>query len=207
MKIDKHPDDVRTICHYQSLLAQHGESHRSLGWGSRESQQKRFEILAGIGMAAGDRVLDVGCGLADLNAWLIEHRPGVGYSGIDFTPGMIEKAQARFPNAKILNKTVFDLDLSIASFDYLVASGIFFLLREKPRQCMESAIVQMFNFATKGIAFNSLSAWAKDKVQGEFYAEPTDVITFCKKLSPYVVFRHDYHPADFTVYVYRSLPI
>jgi SAM-dependent methyltransferase len=206
MNIDMRPDDLKTICHYQSLLHKHGESYRSLDWGSRESQIKRFEILAGIGVGPGDRVLDVGCGFADFNTWLIEHRPGVEYSGVDLTPGMVEKAQARFPNATILNKTIFDLDLAIASFDYLVASGIFYLRNENPMQYMESTIAQMFNFANKGIAFNSLSAWSKDKIDGEFFAEPADVMIFCKKLSHYVVLRHDYHPSDFTVYVYRSLP-
>ena len=200
-------DDQKNIKVYESLLAEHGETYRALDWGSRESQQKRFEVLAGIGISAGDRILDVGCGLADLNAWLIEHRPGVKYSGIDLTPGMAERAQSRFPTVQILNKTIFDLDLSIGSFDYLFASGIFFLRKENPRQYIESTIVRMFNSATRGIAFNSLSAWARAKVDGEFYAEPVDVVNFCKTLSPYVVLRHDYHPADFTVYVYRSLSI
>ena len=207
MKMGMHSDDKKTIALYQSLLAEHGETYRALDWGSRESQQKRFQVLADIGVTNGDHILDVGCGLADFNAWLIENRSGVEYSGIDLTPEMAERAQARFLNAKILNKTIFDEELPKGPFDYLVASGIFFLRKESPRQYMESTIEKMFKYATRGIAFNSLSAWSNDKVDGEFYAEPADVINFCRKLSPYVVFRHDYHPADFTVYVYRSLPI
>jgi len=202
-----HPDDKRTISLYQKLLEEHGETYRALDWGSRESQQKRFEVLAGIGVNKGDRILDVGCGLADFNAWLIENRPGVEYAGIDLTPGMVERAQTRFPNSKILNKTIFDKDLPVGPFDYLFASGIFFLRKENPKEYMESTIVQMFNSSNRGIAFNSLSAWAGDKDGGEFYAEPAEVINFCKKLSPYVVLRHDYHPADFTIYIYHSLPI
>lgn len=200
-------DDEKIINRYHSLLSEHGETYRSLDWGSHETQQNRFEVLAGIGVTEGDRILDVGCGLADFNAWLIEHKPGVEYSGIDLTPGMVEKAKARFPDANILNRTVFDAALPIGSFDYLFASGIFFLRTEKPRQYMESTIAQMFKSATKGIAFNSLSAWAQHKFVGEFYAEPCEVVAFCKKLSPYVVLRHDYHPADFTIYVYRALHI
>ena len=200
-------DDEQTVALYESLLREHGETFRALDWGSRKSQQKRFDVLAGIGITAGDRVLDVGCGLADLNAWLIEHRPGVEYSGIDLTPGMVERARSRFPNAKILNQTIFDQDLSIGPFDYLIASGIFFLRKENPKEYMQSTVIKMFNSSTRGIAFNSLSTWANHKVDGEFYADPVDVLDFCRKLSPYVVLRHDYHPADFTVYVYRSLPI
>lgn len=200
-------DDEQTIARYESLLTEHGRTFRALNWGSRESQQKRFDVLAGVGITAGDHVLDVGCGLADFNAWLIEHRPGVDYSGIDLTPGMVERARSRFPNVTILNKTIFDEDISIGPFDYLIASGIFFLRKKNPKKYMEDCVLKMFNSATKGIAFNSLSTWAKYKTDGEFYAEPADVLDFCRKLSPYVVLRHDYHPADFTVYVYHSLDV
>lgn len=203
MKKALHPDDEKTISHYQSLLKKHGETYRALDWGSLESQQKRFEALAGIGMAAGDRVLDVGCGLADLNAWLIEHIPGVEYSGIDLTPGMVKSAQARFPNVKVSNNTIFDLDSSFKTFDYLVASGIFVFRQENPRDYMFSTIKAMYKICTKGISFNSLSAWARNKSPNEFYADPANLIDFCKIITPKVVLRHDYHPADFTVYMYK----
>lgn len=203
MTTEMHSDDQKTIVLYESLLAKHGETYRALDWGSFESQQKRFEVLAGIGIAAGDRILDVGCGLADLNAWLIKHRPGVDYSGIDLTPGMVKSAQSRFPNVKISNNTIFDLDSSFQPFDYLVASGIFVFRQENPRDYMFSTIKAMYKICTKGISFNSLSAWARNKSPNEFYADPASLIDFCKIITPKVVLRHDYHPADFTVYLYK----
>ena len=203
MTIEMHPDDLKTIALYQGLLAEHGETYRALDWGSRESQLKRFEVLADIGIAAGDRILDVGCGLADLNSWLIKHRPGVHYSGIDLTPGMVMSAQARFPNATISNNTIFDLDLPTRSFDYLVASGIFVLRQESPEDYLFSTIKTMYESCAKGIAFNSLSIWADDQSLNEFYADPVSIINFCKKITRKVAFRHDYHPADFTIYMYR----
>lgn len=196
-------DDKRNINVYEALLAEHGETYRALDWGSRQSQQKRFEVLADIGISAGDRVLDVGCGLADFNAWLINHRPGVEYSGIDLTPGMVERAQARFPNTKILNKTIFDEELPIGPFDYLVASGIFVFRQESPDDYLFSTIKMMYSLCIKGISFNSLSFWASEKSPSEFYADPANVINFCKSLSHKIVLRHDYHPADFTIYMYK----
>jgi len=203
MTAEMHPDDQKTIALYQALLAEHGETYRALDWGSRESQHKRFEVLADIGIAAGDRILDVGCGLADLNAWFIEHRPGVDYSGVDLTPGMVQAAQARFPNAKIFNKTIFDLDLPSRSFDYLVASGIFVFRQDRPEDYLFSTIKTMYESCAKGISFNSLSVWSGEKSPNEFYADPISIITFCKNITRKLVFRHDYHPADFTIYMYR----
>ena len=198
-----HLDDERTILFYQALLEKHGDSFRALNWGSAESQRKRFQVLSDIGIKSGDKILDVGCGLADFNAWLVERVPGVNYSGIDITPSMVQAAQKRFPDEVITNNTIFDTEIGIDVFDYLVASGIFFLRKEEPLKHMESVVSAMFQKSVKGIAFNSLSAWASAKTEQEFYADPHEVIEFCKKLSPHIVLRHDYHPADFTVYVFK----
>jgi hypothetical protein len=54
------------------------------------------------------------------------------------------------------------------------------------------------------LAFNSLSNWANDQEANEFYADPVQVLNFCRELTPWVVLRHDYHPRDFTVYMYKT---
>lgn len=197
-------DDQRNINLYQSLLTEHGNSFRSLDWGSRESQIKRFEILADIGVSAGDSLLDVGCGLADLYEWLQKNKPGVNYSGIDITPEMVTRAKARFPDVDLSNATIFDPKYSGKLYDYVVASGIFFFRKENPMDYMVRVINSMFRISRKGIAFNSLSAWAKDRTDGEFLADPYDVIEYCRTLSPYVKIRHDYHPSDFSIFLYHE---
>lgn len=204
MKDETKIDDQRTIGFYQAMLAEHGDTYKALDWGSRESQLKRFEVLADVGIMSGDHILDIGCGLADFNAWLIKHKPGVRYSGIDITPEMVEQARCRFPNIDISNMTLFDLDSDLGIYDYLVASGIFFFRKEQPKRYMKESISHMFELSKKGIAFNTLSSWKKDKINSEFYASPIEVINYCKTLSPFVVLRHDYHPGDFTIYVYKK---
>ncbi len=196
-------DDKRTVLFYQALIEKHGNSFRALNWGSAESQRKRFEVLSEAGIKSGDSILDVGCGLADLYAWMLEQNLVVNYTGIDITPSMTQAAQNRFPNTVITNSTIFDTELSIDIFDYVVASGIFFLRKEDPMGHMEKVVSAMFKKSVKGIAFNSLSAWASVKTEGEFYADPQKVVEFCKKLSPHIALRHDYHPSDFTVYVFK----
>jgi len=62
----------------------------------------------------------------------------------------------------------------------------------------------MFSLATSAVAFNTLSTWAQDQEAGEFYADPLKVVEFCRTLTPWVVMRHDYHPRDFTVYLYKT---
>lgn len=54
--------DKRVIRHYDDLLARHDADHAKAGWGSAESQARRFEVFLDIGDLSGSRVLDVGCG-------------------------------------------------------------------------------------------------------------------------------------------------
>jgi hypothetical protein len=69
---------------------------------------------------------------------------------------------------------------------------------------MQSMIERMFALATRAVAFNSLSTWSSDQQAGEFYADPLQTVQFCRELTPWVVLRHDYHPRDFTVYLYKT---
>jgi hypothetical protein len=127
------------------------------------------------------------------------------YHGIDITPKMVELASSRFQTAKFEVGTIPQTEQKEA-YDYVFASGIFYLVEDEPLLNMEQTIREMFARCKKGIAFNSLSSWAAQQTPGEFYASPADTIDFCKTLSPYVVLRHDYHLADFTVYIYKENP-
>ena len=61
--------------HFSSRMARYGSSDARGVWNSRDSQQSRFEILAGAFDLNGQTVLDVGCGLGDFAGFL--HERGV----------------------------------------------------------------------------------------------------------------------------------
>jgi hypothetical protein len=69
---------------------------------------------------------------------------------------------------------------------------------------MLTTIEKMFQLSKKGIAFNSLSTWSKKINKNEYYADPLELISAIKtKLSKKIIFRHDYLPNDFSLYVYK----
>lgn len=199
-------DCEQQISFYEGLLAQHGISHRSLNWGTVVSQQRRFRALADLADLNGTSVLDVGCGLGDFWVWLSSRQVPVDYTGIDLTPAMVEKARERLPARRFIVATPESMP-DVELFDYVVASGIFYLQTIEPEQYFRSTITQMFALARRGIAFNSLSTWAAQVDAGEFYADPLRTVEFCRTLSPWVVLRHDYLPHDFTVYIYKEQPV
>jgi ubiquinone/menaquinone biosynthesis C-methylase UbiE len=196
-------DDNKNIKLYDSLLKNHNLCYQSLNWGSKESQEKRFQVLTEIGIKQGDTVLDVGCGLADYYSWLTLNFGTVGYQGIDITPSMVEACKKKYPRIDFSIGTVFNVPVEPSSIDYVVASGIFYLRKENPQYYLEKTIAKMFSIAKKGIAFNSLSTWTQKQELSEFYADPLLVVKFCQSLSNKVVLRHDYHPGDFTIYLYH----
>ncbi len=197
-------DDQRTIQLYSRLIDRYGVDVRALDWGSRESQQLRFSVLADVGPLHGSEILDVGCGQGDFYGWLMQQVVTLNYQGIDITPGMIAIARQRFPQARFSPGNLLAPEEPRPAVDYVFASGIFTHRQIEPMAFLQRMTEAMFRLCRRGIAFNCLSTWAPDPEQGEFHADPLEAIAFCRSLSPWIVFRGDYHPRDFTIYVYKS---
>ena len=173
--------------------------HRGVKWASAESQRIRFEVLCEI---AEDffksSILDVGCGLGHLIDYLLSNQFSGLYKGIDTVDQMIVASKKRYP--------LFDFETNVldsiqnAAYDYVIASGIFTFVNWPS---MQSTIEKLFLCSKKGVAFNSLSAFAIEKEAEIFYPDPRSVFEFCKKITSNVVLRQDYMPHDFTIYLYR----
>ena len=195
-----------TIERFSARLAEFGPGHRALDWGSAAGQQRRFEMLASIGIVNGASVLDVGCGLGDFWEWLGRNGYKVRYTGLDATPALLDVAVARHPHAEFVLGSILDARaLDGRSFDYVVASGLFYTYRLGGYTWMHAAIEAMWRHASCGLAFNSLSTWSPEAESTEFHADPCEVLGFCRKLSPWVDLLHSYHPRDFTVHVLRNV--
>jgi SAM-dependent methyltransferase len=198
-----HKDNDRNVRIYSERVALHGYDVKALGWGSRESQVRRFEVLSEVGKLSGSNVLDVGCGLGDLYAWIRRKRLRVRYTGVDITPGIVDKARARFPKTQFRVCDVLDRSQPVAVHDYVMSSGIFTHRGASAFEFLEAMVRRMFDLSKHALAFNCLSGWAEVKERGEYHADPLKVVSLCRNLTPRVVLRHDYHPRDFTVYLYR----
>jgi len=200
-------DDRFTIAHFSRLLSRHGQSHRSLEWRSQEAQQRRFAVLAEIGLRDRHTVLDVGCGTGDLVHWMLHHDlTPRDYLGLDITPAMVEAARARFPEHRFLRGCpLTDPDLLDDRYDWVLASGIFAHRYEDPEAYMHRMIGAMLERATLGVAVNSLSSKAPNAAQWTmFHANPEATLAWARTVAPVAVLREDYDPHDFTLYLYQS---
>jgi SAM-dependent methyltransferase len=188
---------------YNRLVDQYGHTPRACDYGCADSQITKFRVLSEVMDLAGKRVLDVGCGFADFAGYLFERFDSINYVGIDISPRMIEEAKRLRPNLDVRVCNILD-ETFREEFDVVTANGIFYLLGDEASHLMHHIIRRFYGLARCAVAFNSLSSWVPVQEPGEFYADPLETLGFCRTLTPWVVLRHDYHPRDFTVYLYKG---
>jgi SAM-dependent methyltransferase/RimJ/RimL family protein N-acetyltransferase len=198
-------EEIETAKRYAELYQSHGLDYRSLDWGSKNGQELRFQILSEIEDLNNKKILDVGCGLGDFLGWTRKNDINIEYTGIDLTDAFINEAIAQYPDDRFIRASILDkTSLKNQKFDYVFASGIFATYQKGGMFNMKDCLDRMWSLCSKGIAFNSLSSWAVSRDEDEFYADPLLVIEIVKEFSSKIIFRHDYHPRDFTVYVLRE---
>jgi SAM-dependent methyltransferase len=200
---DWHETKATIEDYYKSLIEGFGTSPRACDYGHPNSQQIKFEVLAGVKVLNRKTVLDVGCGFASFASYLSARYAHVEYTGIDITKDFVDYAKNLNP---ILDLKVLDImeEDPGSTYDLVTANGIFYLLGESAEEKMQALIKRMFELCREAVAFNSLSSWCLDQESNEFYADPVRTVEFCRTLTPWVTLRHDYHPRDFTVFLYKD---
>lgn len=184
---------------YLNCLSKNTDDHLSVNWGSKVSQQKRFEILMGISEDFNiSSIIDVGCGLGHFADFLKDRNFQGDYYGTDILNEMVENAQKRNPDLKFKKENIFDC--GNGAYDYVVMSGIFTVANPT---IFQSMILEAYRVCKKGVAFNSLSSWATQKDEGEFYLDPINSLKFCSKITSKLTLKHDYLPHDFSIYMYK----
>jgi len=183
-----------SIDFYKNLL-ETKNGVEALGWKSKESQEIRFKILAGIGSLHNKSILDVGCGYGDFYFYLNDET--IKYTGYDFNPEIIKIAKNKYPNIELT--TSFPDKM----FDWIFASGIFNIQAKDWDKISKELIVKMWEHCNLGIAYNMLSIYAEKKDPVSHYADPLNEIKFCEKLTKKYILRSDYKINDFTIYLYK----
>ena len=194
---------ARIATYYGELVREYGHDVRACDYGRPQSQEIKFRVLSEVMPLDHCRVLDVGCGFGDFYHYLTARFSDVRYQGIDVCPAMVKEARRIKPELDVQVANVLDY-VQKEPTHLVTANGIFYLLGEEAWPLMQRIVARMFDQGQIAVAFNSLSSWAEDKEEGEFYADPLEVVEFCRSLTPWVTLRHDYHARDFTIYMYKA---
>jgi SAM-dependent methyltransferase len=191
---------------YGERWREFGYDTRSLGIGSRASQEERFRVLAAIGDLQGASVLDVGCGFGDLLTYLERKDVSVRYTGIDIQSSFVEEARRRNPRSEFVCTDIekFPPD---RRFDYVLISGTFNVkFRDDQEEWVFRMLGRLFAMAGRGLGINLLSTYYDPGHFREdmFYCEPERAFAAAHAITRWVILRHDYLPHDFTLYLYQK---
>jgi len=198
-------DDIST--HYRRLLAEHGDTPQAVQYSSAQSQERRFEILAGVGDLQQKRIFDFGCGTGQLGQYLQRQGIECEYFGTDIVDEFLALCKNKFPQGNFEKFSYF----SGMQFDYIFIGGVFNNKMASNKKLYEDTLRSLFPMCREGIAFNMMSAYVDYQDSELFYEYPENVFGFIKReITPFVTLRNDYEvklgvvPFDFTVYAYRS---
>jgi len=194
---------------YKVLLERYGDNPETAQWSSRETQEKRFEILAEIDDLNETSILDFGCGTGHFATYLKSKGVEFSYTGVDIVEEFFEIGRKKNPSSRFGVLENFENE----KFDYVFISGVFNNKRRNNRKFYQESLKKLFGLCRKGVAFNMMSTYVDYKDAGLFYEPPERVFRFVKQeLTPFVCLRHDYEvkpgvvPFEFAVYAYRLTP-
>ena len=195
-------DDIET---FFDSLTEHGDTHKGVGWPTRENQAIRFENALRL-IEPGDRpftVNDFGCGLAHMYEFIRDRGlPMSAYRGYDLSEKSLEVARERLGDDAELIRA----DHLTENADYSFACGIFNTRLEAGdeewSEFMKSVVLDLSEHSDRGFAFTSLSTYVDYTEPQLFYADPLEWFRFCKEeISSRVSLLHDYPIYEWTICV------
>ena len=189
---------------YEDRLEKYGHSYKTVGWGSRESQELRFNILFRNVDIENKSILDLGCGLGDVIDYL--NNAGVSnyqYIGVDISDKLIDQAKRRHKgeNIKFIVKNIIDDELPKA--DVVIASGMLTFNIEYNRVNIESIMKKIFQSSRELCAINFLSSYVDFELEKNLHFSPEKIFSYAKNISNFVSIYHDYPLYEFTVQLRR----
>jgi SAM-dependent methyltransferase len=152
--MSRHDDEIaaRLRDYFGACLARYGDDPRGVDWQSAEAQRARFAALLQIGDLDGATVLDAGCGLGHLYAYLREQGIQARYCGCDLSTAHIDAARAAHPEARFIAADVHNV-LAAEQFDYVIACGLLHLRVPRWQRWAWDLVLTMYAGCRYGLAF------------------------------------------------------
>jgi SAM-dependent methyltransferase len=194
-----------TLAHYQKNFKKYGVDAKSLAWGSRGAAHQRFRAIWKEIDFDNRSVLDVGCGFGEMAKFLHKRYQSVKYTGVDIVPEFTAQAKVNHPYFNFETRDYFS-DPIDERFDVVMASGTLNSnLDEGNMEFRRQAIKVMFEHAKKVCVFNMLGGHPQPETPESsniWYADSLEILKYCMSLTRRVVLRANYHPRDFTIFMY-----
>jgi len=186
---------------YTRAAARTRGKFESLLWASPDTQRARFDALCRIVNMNGARVLDVGCGRADLLEHFVRRNVHPAeYVGIEAVPELVavaREAAARSPVARIVQGDfVMDAERLFAGAEVVVVSGA---LNTVPADTFHRVLRAAHAAAGRCVAFNFLCSSSLAAADYLYWHRTDEVMAFARTVTPVVHKLEDYLEGDCTI--------
>lgn len=200
---------MKSLNIYKQKFKEFGVSPQALQWKSKGAAHQRFRQFWSEIDFDDKNVLDVGCGFGEMGNFLTKRYKNVTYKGVDIMSEFIENGKKIYPQLNLETADYFGQPKP-ELFDTIICSGALnsnFGTEEENKKFRKDAIKTMFDHTTNVVAFNMLGghpAPVNDNPESNiWYSDSLEILEYCMSLTRRVILRHQYHPSDFTVFMYK----
>jgi SAM-dependent methyltransferase len=170
---------------------------------SQRTQLMRFLAFAQLTRLEGASILDIGCGTGDFFDFLKHQGINADYTGFDISPVMVARCQERFPGAKFVSGDFLNWT-PVRAFDYTIAIGIHNIKADGARDILEATLRRQFELSDKAAHISILSSRYEGFDSHIQAWNPMEILELAMSITPYVAFRHDYLPHDFSLTLFKA---
>ena len=190
---------------YQKAYKKYGVDARALQYWSGKWARLRYEEITADADFKEKAILDVGCGFADILPYIEKKAKNFKYSGVDVVPEFVEVAKNKYPKHKFAVRDYFGMPYQ-RDFDIILTSGTLNANIKGATKYRKKAIKTMYEHAKAAVIFNMAGSFPQPKNMKRnrvYYANSLEILNFCLKFTPKIIYRGNYHPKDFTVLMYK----
>ncbi len=200
------------VAHYESCLAEHGDTCRGVDWPNAADAQTRYRVMLDLIPKDSDRtatLLDFGCGASHLHEFIRRQgRSDIAYSGLDMSAEFVRLSREKFPEVPYYCLDILEDAALLPTFDHIVLNGVFTekcgLSYDEMLSYFKRVLAAVFAKARKSIAFNVMSKhvdWERD----DLFHLPLDTLAdfLIAELSRSFTVRNDYGLYEYTTYIYK----
>ena len=200
---------MKSLNIYRQKFKEFGVSPEALQWKSKGAAHQRFRQFWAEIDFDDKNVLDVGCGFGEMGNFLTKRYKNVRYKGVDIMPEFIENGKKIYPGLDLEVEDFFG-QAKPETYDTVICSGALnsnFGNEKENLEFRKRAIKTMFEHTTNVCAFNMLGGHPAPKNDKEdsniWYSDSMEILEYCMSLTRRVILRHQYHPSDFTIFMYK----
>jgi SAM-dependent methyltransferase len=200
------PVNVPVIEEYQRAFAEHGNSPAAV-LVPKGRQHLRYDALTSHFKRDGFSVLDYGCGLAHLKAYLDERFGEYHYRGADIVPEFVDEVRSKHPDAQVaLIGSHEDL---IEPVDHVVISGTFNLVGGESAEAymarVQNALIHLFDLCRVSLSVDFMTDRVDFMQPGAHHVNVEAMYSFFgEKLSRRLRVDQSYMPYEFAIVAFKD---